>query len=63
MKKIDPELEKIRENAQKTENKLRSKRRELAQKSKDQTSLNERLIAPILLLITILISYLILLFR
>lgn len=62
MKRTDPELDKIREDAQKTENKLKYKRRERATKTADQTSLNERLIAPMLLLITLLISYVILLF-
>ncbi|KKU18235.1 MAG: hypothetical protein UX28_C0001G0092 [Candidatus Pacebacteria bacterium GW2011_GWA1_46_10] len=62
MRKIDRELDTIRQNAQQTEKTLQTKRRERAQKTGNPASLNERLIAPILLLITLLVSYLILLF-
>lgn len=62
MRKNDQELENIRDKAEKTEKRLDSKRRERAQKKGEPASVNERLIAPILLLITLLVSYLILLF-
>ncbi len=64
MKKNDQDLEKIREDTKKTEKTLKEKRKARKAKKEKQASasVNERLVAPVLLIITLLISYLIMLF-
>jgi hypothetical protein len=64
MKKSDRDLTNIQEAAKTTEKNLKLKKRErAAKKKKDNTpSINERLIPPLLLIITMLISYILFLF-
>ena len=63
MTKTDQDLTAIQKKAQTTEKSLKKKKRKRKIEKKDNTlTLNERLIAPLLLIITMLISYLIFLF-
>jgi hypothetical protein len=63
MKELDQPIEEVRGKIGFVENKLTKKRREREEKKKaNEISINERLIAPALLVITLLISYVILLF-
>ena len=63
MKPVEQQIDNVRGETQRSEKKLTQKRRERqADKKGEQASINERLVAPALLIITILISYIILLF-
>ncbi|HEX9817288.1 MAG TPA: hypothetical protein VGA89_00100 [Patescibacteria group bacterium] len=63
MKKMDPDLANVQTEAKATERSLKLKKRQRSAKKKDGSpSLNERLVAPLLLIITMLISYVIFLF-
>lgn len=64
MKKRDQDLKEIHEKTRKSEKNLKDKKqaRKKKKEKREAASLNERLVAPILLIITLLISYLIMLF-
>jgi hypothetical protein len=64
MKKNTEEIKDIRKKTIKTEEKILKKKKEReSKKTKEEISAQEKLIAPIIMVLTILISYLIFLFR
>lgn len=61
-KRTEEQVDQVREETKETERKLKAKKRERAKKKDEPASLTERLVAPILLVLTLLISYLVILF-
>lgn len=61
-RRTDEQVEDVQKDTVATEKKLKEKRRERAAKKTDPPSANERLVAPIVLILTVLISYVIVLF-
>jgi hypothetical protein len=64
MKKNTEEIKDIQKDTIKTEEKILKKKKEReSKKTKEETSAQEKLIAPIIMVLTVLISYLIFLFK